>query len=52
MVMQQGKVDAVIVGCDRSATNGDIANKISTYGLAQFAHKNTIFYENLKALLG
>ncbi|TDP76413.1 S-methyl-5-thioribose-1-phosphate isomerase [Bradymonas sediminis] len=32
--MQQGKVDAVIVGADRVAANGDVANKIGTYGLA------------------
>ncbi len=29
-----GAVDAVIVGCDRVAANGDVANKIGTYGLA------------------
>jgi len=32
--MQQGEVDAVIVGADRVAANGDVANKIGTYGLA------------------
>ncbi|MEZ4461241.1 MAG: S-methyl-5-thioribose-1-phosphate isomerase [bacterium] len=32
--MQQGMVDAVIVGTDRVATNGDVANKIGTYSLA------------------
>jgi methylthioribose-1-phosphate isomerase len=29
-----GEVDAVIVGCDRIASNGDVANKVGTYGLA------------------
>jgi methylthioribose-1-phosphate isomerase len=29
-----GDVDAVIVGCDRVAANGDVANKVGTYGLA------------------
>jgi len=32
--MQQGKVDCVIVGTDRVAANGDVANKIGTYSLA------------------
>lgn len=32
--MQQGEVDAVILGADRVAANGDVANKIGTYGLA------------------
>ncbi len=29
-----GEVDAVIVGCDRVAANGDVANKVGTYGLS------------------
>lgn len=33
-LMQQGRVDAVIVGADRIAANGDTANKIGTYALA------------------
>ncbi len=33
-LMQRGEVDAVIVGADRVANNGDTANKIGTYGLA------------------
>lgn len=33
-LMQQGTVDAVIVGADRIAANGDTANKIGTYALA------------------
>ncbi len=32
--MQKGEVDAVIVGTDRVAANGDVANKIGTYSLA------------------
>ena len=44
-VMASGKIDAVIVGCDRVATNGDAANKIGTYGLAQLARAHAIpFY--------
>ena len=31
LLMRQGRVDAVIVGCDRVAANGDVANKIGTY---------------------
>jgi methylthioribose-1-phosphate isomerase len=40
VVMAQGKIDAVIVGADRIAANGDAANKIGTYSLAlaAFAH--------------
>jgi len=33
-----GEVDAVIVGCDRVAANGDVANKVGTYGLALAAN--------------
>ncbi len=33
-----GAVDAVVVGCDRVAANGDVANKVGTYGLALAAH--------------
>jgi methylthioribose-1-phosphate isomerase len=29
-----GAIDAVVVGCDRVAANGDVANKVGTYGLA------------------
>jgi methylthioribose-1-phosphate isomerase len=36
-VMQQGKVQAVIVGTDRVAANGDVANKIGTLGVAILA---------------
>lgn len=44
-LMAQGLVDAVIVGADRIAKNGDTANKIGTYGLAILAHYHHIpFY--------
>ncbi|MBD3243084.1 MAG: S-methyl-5-thioribose-1-phosphate isomerase [Chitinivibrionales bacterium] len=44
-VMAQGKVDAVIVGADRIAANGDVANKIGTYGLALIAKAHNVpFY--------
>src|SRR5919201_2783107 len=44
-VMAQGRVDAVIVGADRIAANGDGANKIGTYGLAVLARAHNIpFY--------
>lgn len=43
--MQQGKVDAVVVGCDRVAANGDVANKIGTYGIAVLARRHNLpFY--------
>ncbi len=43
--MQHGKVDAVVVGCDRVAANGDVANKIGTYGIAVLARRHNIpFY--------
>ncbi len=44
-VMSQHKVDAVIVGADRIAGNGDVANKIGTLGVALLAHHYEIpFY--------
>jgi methylthioribose-1-phosphate isomerase len=43
--MQQGKVDLVIVGSDRTTRNGDVANKIGTYLKALAASDNGIpFY--------
>jgi methylthioribose-1-phosphate isomerase len=43
--MAGGMVDAVLVGCDRVARNGDTANKIGTYSLAVLARANRIpFY--------
>lgn len=44
-VMKEGKVQAVFVGADRIAANGDAANKIGTYGVAILAHYHHIpFY--------
>jgi methylthioribose-1-phosphate isomerase len=44
-LMQRSKVDAVVVGCDRIAANGDVANKIGTYGVAVLARRHGIpFY--------
>lgn len=37
LVMKQGKINAVLVGCDRVAANGDTANKIGTSGAAILA---------------
>jgi methylthioribose-1-phosphate isomerase len=43
--LQSGRVDAVIVGADRVARNGDVANKIGTYELAVLAKENGVpFY--------
>jgi methylthioribose-1-phosphate isomerase len=45
LAMDRGLVDAVIVGCDRVAANGDTANKIGTYSLAILARRHGIpFY--------
>jgi methylthioribose-1-phosphate isomerase len=45
MVMKQGKIDAVVVGADRIASNGDAANKIGTYAVAVMAkYHNVPFY--------
>ncbi len=43
--MKQSKIHAAIVGADRIAANGDVANKIGTYTVAVLAHENNIpFY--------
>ena len=43
--MRHGNISAVFVGADRIAANGDVANKIGTYGLAVLARAHTIpFY--------
>ncbi|HWQ33645.1 MAG TPA: S-methyl-5-thioribose-1-phosphate isomerase [Blastocatellia bacterium] len=43
--MKAGKIDCVIVGADRIAANGDVANKIGTYSVAVLAKENNIpFY--------
>ena len=45
LLMKKGKVDAVLVGCDRVAANGDVANKIGTYNLALVARAHGLpFY--------
>lgn len=41
-LMRAGQVDAVIFGADRVAANGDVANKIGTYGLAVLAQAHGI----------
>ncbi len=44
-LMAQGKVDAILVGSDRIAANGDFANKVGTYSLAVIAHHHKVpFY--------
>jgi methylthioribose-1-phosphate isomerase len=44
-LMASGDVDLVVVGADRIAANGDVANKIGTYGVAVLAHHHGIpFY--------
>jgi methylthioribose-1-phosphate isomerase len=44
-MMRQGNLDLVVVGADRIAANGDVANKIGTYGVAVLAREHGIpFY--------
>ncbi len=44
-LMASGDVDAVLTGADRIAANGDVANKVGTYGLAVAAHHHELpFY--------
>ncbi len=44
-MMHQGKIGAIVVGADRIAANGDVANKIGTYSVAVLAKENGIpFY--------
>ncbi|MAI77604.1 MAG: S-methyl-5-thioribose-1-phosphate isomerase [Myxococcota bacterium] len=44
-LMRLGEIDLVVVGADRVAANGDVANKIGTYGVAVLAHAHNIpFY--------
>ncbi len=42
VIMRQGKVDLVLVGADRIAANGDVANKIGTYSVAVLAKHHGI----------
>ena len=45
LLMRRREVDAVLVGCDRVAANGDVANKVGTYNLALVARAHGIpFY--------
>ena len=45
VVMREGKIDAVVVGADRIASNGDVANKIGTYGVSLAAREHGVpFY--------
>jgi methylthioribose-1-phosphate isomerase len=45
LVLSRGKVSCVIVGTDRTAANGDVANKIGTYPLAVMARRHGVpFY--------
>jgi methylthioribose-1-phosphate isomerase len=41
-LMAQGEVDVVVVGADRVAANGDVANKVGTYPLAVLAHHHGV----------
>ncbi|HVO95088.1 MAG TPA: S-methyl-5-thioribose-1-phosphate isomerase [Terriglobales bacterium] len=44
-MMQKGKIGAIVVGADRIAANGDVANKVGTYGVAILAKEHGIpFY--------
>jgi methylthioribose-1-phosphate isomerase len=44
-LMARGLVDRVVVGADRIAANGDVANKVGTYPLAVLAHRHGVpFY--------
>jgi methylthioribose-1-phosphate isomerase len=44
-MMKQGKINAIVVGADRIAANGDVANKIGTYSVAVLAKEHEIpFY--------
>jgi methylthioribose-1-phosphate isomerase len=44
-IMRAGRIQAVVVGADRIAANGDTANKIGTYNVAILAHEHGIpFY--------
>jgi methylthioribose-1-phosphate isomerase len=44
-LLRRGPLACVVVGADRIAANGDVANKVGTYGLAVLAHENGVpFY--------
>jgi methylthioribose-1-phosphate isomerase len=45
LLLRDGRVDLVIVGADRVAANGDVANKVGTYGVAVLARQHGVpFY--------
>jgi methylthioribose-1-phosphate isomerase len=41
-VLRSGRIDCVIVGADRIASNGDVANKVGTYGVAVLAREHGV----------
>jgi len=43
-LMRKGLIDCVVVGADRIASNGDVANKIGTYSVAVLAHHHGISF--------
>ena len=43
-VLREGRVQMVVTGADRIAANGDVANKIGTYGVAVLAHRHDILF--------
>ncbi len=43
-IMKHNKIDACLVGCDRIAANGDVANKIGTYNLALVAAAHAVSF--------
>jgi methylthioribose-1-phosphate isomerase len=44
-ILRRGEIDLVVVGADRIAANGDVANKIGTYSVAVLAKENGVpFY--------
>ena len=49
-LMRQGGIDMVVVGADRIAANGDVANKIGTYTVATMANARILTYCNTGAL--
>ena len=49
--MARGEVDAVIVGADRVAANGDTANKVGTYTLAVLAARHGVPFSSRAAQL-
>ncbi len=43
--LKSGRIGCVVVGADRIAANGDVANKVGTYSVAVLAHENGVpFY--------